>query len=388
MNLGGSSKSLEDQLVEQQKKEQELIKLIDEKREEERIQDEHDAKVAEEKRIILEKQAAEELQRKAEEAVRKAEEEELKRKAEEAKKLQLEQEAHARKETQKEIDEIRKIKESQTAKRKELEDRVKDHPKGCMCNACSQLREQHPKGCMCNRCSILAKEAELQSTLTSDSTQSSETKVEPKQKKKSKFSFKRKPKPEVLKKADLDEYHKVKKDPDKLLGFIKKQRTTINKQNEAEKIKDVIKKEGAIDAKVKSSIFTDVAVLGLRLAIGFSFIAHGLSKMDGEGQMFIGMLQEWGVPMDLAFPIALAELVAGILITTGILTRISSVLIGVIMLGAIFVVKGVGTLIGQGGIELDVIVLAAVAVLGIFGPGRLSVSNIGIKGLILDRKLQ
>jgi uncharacterized membrane protein YphA (DoxX/SURF4 family) len=145
--------------------------------------------------------------------------------------------------------------------------------------------------------------------------------------------------------------------------------------------------EGAIDTKVQPSIFTDITVLGLRLAIGFSFIVHGLSKLDEGGVGFAAMLTNWGMPPELALPIGYIELLAGIFLTVGILTRISSIAIGVIMLGAIFAVKGATALIGQGGVELDLIILGAVALLGIFGPGRFSIANIGIKGLIFDRKL-
>jgi len=46
------------------------------------------------------------------------------------------------------------------------------------------------------------------------------------------------------------------------------------------------------------------------------------------------------------------------------------------MLGAIFVVKGAQNLTGQGGVELDLILLASLLVIIVIGPGRISVSHV------------
>ena len=73
--------------------------------------------------------------------------------------------------------------------------------------------------------------------------------------------------------------------------------------------------------------------------------------------------------------IALAELVPGILLIVGVLTRISGAIISVVMLGAIFVVKGAQSLTGQGGVELDLILLSACLVVIAIGPGRISLST-------------
>ena len=60
-----------------------------------------------------------------------------------------------------------------------------------------------------------------------------------------------------------------------------------------------------------------------------------------------------GLPPELQIPIALAETIGGILIILGVLSRISSSILSIIMLGAIFIVKGASQLIGQGGVALD-----------------------------------
>ena len=71
----------------------------------------------------------------------------------------------------------------------------------------------------------------------------------------------------------------------------------------------------------------------------------------------------------------MAEFVPGILLIIGGLTRISASLLSIVMLGAIFVVKGPQNLTGQGGVELDVLLLASLLVIIVIGPGRISASH-------------
>ena len=78
----------------------------------------------------------------------------------------------------------------------------------------------------------------------------------------------------------------------------------------------------------------------------------------------------------MQIPIALAELVPGILLLLGILTRISASLLSIVMLGAIFYVKQAGSLTGDRGFELDLILLAACLVVIVAGPGRVSASRV------------
>ena len=114
--------------------------------------------------------------------------------------------------------------------------------------------------------------------------------------------------------------------------------------------------------------------MGLRSAIGVIFIVQGTNKF---GPGFLGMLtNSLGFPPEMQIPIALAELVSGILLIIGVLTRISSSLLSIIMVGAIFVVKGASNLTGQGGYALDLILLASCLVIIVMGPGRISLSNL------------
>jgi putative oxidoreductase len=124
---------------------------------------------------------------------------------------------------------------------------------------------------------------------------------------------------------------------------------------------------------IKQSIFHDAAHFGVRITIGLIFIMHSLSKFEPG---FLGFLEKLGLPPEMQFPIALAEFVPGILLIIGGLTRISAVVLSIVMLGAIFVVKGAQNLTGDGGVELDVLLLAGCLVIIVIGPGRISVSYI------------
>ena len=116
----------------------------------------------------------------------------------------------------------------------------------------------------------------------------------------------------------------------------------------------------------------DAAQMGMRLAVGVIFIVHGFSKFENPG--FGGWISSMGIPAEMQIPIALAEFIPGILLLVGVLTRISASLISIVMLGAIFLVKGASSLTGEHGYELDLILLASCLVVIVAGPGRVSLS--------------
>ena len=88
------------------------------------------------------------------------------------------------------------------------------------------------------------------------------------------------------------------------------------------------------------------------------------------------MYKRQGIPAEMQIPIALAEFIPGILLIIGVLTRISASLISIVMLGAIFLVKGASSLTGEHGYEFDLILLAACLVVIVAGPGRVSLSYV------------
>ena len=131
------------------------------------------------------------------------------------------------------------------------------------------------------------------------------------------------------------------------------------------------------EAKIVENKLTDIAFMGMRAAIGVIFILHGSGKF---GPGFIGFLTgPLGLPAEMQIPIALAETVPGILLIFGVLTRISASLLSIVMLGAIFYVKGASSITGERGVELDLILLASCLVLIVAGPGRVSIAHIAKK---------
>ena len=125
-------------------------------------------------------------------------------------------------------------------------------------------------------------------------------------------------------------------------------------------------------AEIREKFLNDIVFMGLRSALGVIFILHGISKFNPE---FAENLPNMGLPVEMQIPIALAELVPGILLVIGVLTRLSASLISIIMLGAIFMVKGASSITGKGGVEFDLILLASALVIMIAGPGRISLAQ-------------
>ena len=129
-----------------------------------------------------------------------------------------------------------------------------------------------------------------------------------------------------------------------------------------------------MDAKLSTHGLHDAAQMGMRSALGVIFIVHGFSKFGNPG--FGGWISSMGIPAEMQIPIALAEFIPGILLIIGVLTRISASIISIVMLGAIFLVKGASSLTGEHGYEFDLILLAACLVVIVAGPGRVSLSYV------------
>ena len=129
-----------------------------------------------------------------------------------------------------------------------------------------------------------------------------------------------------------------------------------------------------MDAQLSQHNLHDITNMGMRAKIGVIFIVHGAGKFN-EG--FIGFLTGGlGLPAEMQIPIALAEMVPGILLLIGVFTRLSASLLSIVMLGAIFYVKQAGSLTGERGVEFDLILLAACLVVMIAGPGRISIAHV------------
>ena len=84
-----------------------------------------------------------------------------------------------------------------------------------------------------------------------------------------------------------------------------------------------------------------------------------------------------GIPPELQLPIALAELIGGILLIVGVGTRITASIFSIILLGAIFHIRWEnGFFISEGGLEWDLVMLAAVLLIIAAGPGKISISHV------------
>ncbi|UAL51555.1 DoxX family protein [Bacillus sp. CMF21] len=115
----------------------------------------------------------------------------------------------------------------------------------------------------------------------------------------------------------------------------------------------------------------------LRIALGFIFFVHGLTKFQGGVENTAGFFDSIGVSGFLAYPVAIIEAAGGILLMLGLGTRIVAALFGLIMLGAIFTAKlGSGFI---GGYELDVALLAMSIYLVLSGSEFLSLEKVIIK---------
>ena len=78
-----------------------------------------------------------------------------------------------------------------------------------------------------------------------------------------------------------------------------------------------------------------------------------------------------GLPASLALPIGLLEVLGGVVLLLGLLTRIASILLMVEMIGSTIVAKLPKGFVG--GYELDLLLMALTISLILTGPGRLSI---------------
>ncbi len=127
--------------------------------------------------------------------------------------------------------------------------------------------------------------------------------------------------------------------------------------------------------------FFNAATLIIRLFIGVCFVIHGLGKLGivGQGNMvgFEGWLKSLGLPFP-AFQAKLAmlsEIIGGVLIAAGLLTRVGILVCFITMLVAAFVGhKKAGYLITNNppGNEYALNLAAILAALMLLGPGLYS----------------
>jgi putative oxidoreductase len=124
-----------------------------------------------------------------------------------------------------------------------------------------------------------------------------------------------------------------------------------------------------------NSIF-GYGLLPIRIMAGIVFIAHGIPKFyDVSGGY--GFFQSINLPPELFIPIAVLDVIGGLAILFGILTRIASALFIIEMVGAILTAKLSKGFIG--GYEFELLLISICTTLVILGPGKISIENYILK---------
>jgi putative oxidoreductase len=120
----------------------------------------------------------------------------------------------------------------------------------------------------------------------------------------------------------------------------------------------------------------------IRILAGITFIAHGLPKFEDIAgtQSFFGSI---GLPPELVLLIGLLEVIGGISLIIGVLTRIAAALLIIDMIGAIILVKLSKGFVG--GYEFELLLIAISVSLLLTGPGRISIEWDVLKREIFPR---
>ena len=123
------------------------------------------------------------------------------------------------------------------------------------------------------------------------------------------------------------------------------------------------------------SKFQSCGLTVLRIVVGIVFALHGWQKIHVFHLAGVtGMLSHLGVPLPAVFAVILiaVEFVGGLLLITGLATRIPAALLAVDMLVAITTVHIKNGFFNPGGIEFPLTLLGAVICLAISGGGAFS----------------
>ncbi len=130
-----------------------------------------------------------------------------------------------------------------------------------------------------------------------------------------------------------------------------------------------------VEATLKDTKWHDITHFGIRAVLGATFLVHSLKKFDPSWQTWL--VETAGLPPEMQLPIALAEFIGGVLLISGVLSRITGVIFSFILLGAIFNIRWEkGFFISEGGWEWDIMMLAVAFTIIAAGPGRISISHL------------
>lgn len=125
------------------------------------------------------------------------------------------------------------------------------------------------------------------------------------------------------------------------------------------------------------TVLRDIVLLISRILLGVILAAHGIQKWTDFGvgavaDQFAGL----GMPApDISAPVvATAEILGGVAVILGVLTRLVGVLVVLLLAGAVwFAHRHAGIFVTDGGWELPVAIAAGFLLLAATGAGRVSV---------------
>lgn len=116
------------------------------------------------------------------------------------------------------------------------------------------------------------------------------------------------------------------------------------------------------------------APLPIRIMAGIAFILHGLPKFENL-QGTLGFFASVGIPPELAIVVGLLEVIGGVLLLLGLVTRITAILFIIEMICAILIIKAGNSFLGEGGYEVDLLLMFISISLLLSGPGRISIER-------------
>jgi putative oxidoreductase len=151
-------------------------------------------------------------------------------------------------------------------------------------------------------------------------------------------------------------------------------------------------KEEVMQARIGDIAGKGWGILPLRVMIGFGFAAHGYAKLSRGPDNFATILQALGIPQPhlAAWVTSLLELAGGICVMAGAFIVPLSVPLVFVMLTAMFgvhlqygfssirlkAVTAAGVQFGPVGYEINLLYIAGLVTLALFGAGRLSVDRL------------
>jgi putative oxidoreductase len=136
------------------------------------------------------------------------------------------------------------------------------------------------------------------------------------------------------------------------------------------------------DATARALVLDDLGKLLLRVSIGAMLMLHGIAKLTGGVDGIAGMLQQRGLPGELAYAVFIGELLAPLAMILGLWTR-PAALVAAINMGVAITLAHAGDVFKlgeQGGwaIELQGLFLFGALAVMLLGGGRFSVG--GLRG--------